>query len=209
MDTCGVEKLILVTGNMKYLKTYQLFESVTSEKLYHGNRKGDFPPEKKRFAGAIFLTNNLEFAKNFASLDEKDDFPDASVFEVKLKSNIKLCNPMDIETMKELDLVAVIQKMIDSNYTDEVNGTKFIKVSNGMKGYNPDTDQEFDITDQEQSVYHYLWRVKNGAWRVVECEPIINQIKSKGYDGFYVVERGSKNVAIFDESSIENFNKVI
>ena len=75
--------------------------------------------------------------------------------------------------------------------------------------YNPDTDEEFDITEKEQSVYHYLWRVKNGAWRVVECEPIINQIKSKGYDGFYVVERGSKNVAIFDESSIEKFDKIL
>jgi hypothetical protein len=192
---------------MKHLKTYQLFESVTSEKLYHGNRKGDFPPKRKRFAGAIFLTNNLDFAKNFAGFDEKETFPNGEVFEIKLKSNIKLCNPMDIETMKELDLVTVIQKMIDSNYIDETNGTKFIKIGKGFKGYNPDTDEEFDISDQEQSVYHYLWRVKNGAWRVVECEPIISQIKTKGYDGFYVIERGSKNVAIFDESSIENFNK--
>ena len=194
---------------MKFLKTYKLFESITEEKLYHGNRKGNFPPKRKRFAGSIFLTNNLDFAKSFASLDEKDEFPDSAVFEVKLKSNTKLCNPMDIETMKELDLITVIQKMIDSNYIDEVNGTKFIKVGGGFKGYNPDTDEEFDIIEKEQSVYHYLWRVKNGAWRVVECEPIISQIKSKGYDGFYVVERGSKNVAIFDEFSIENFNKVI
>ncbi len=194
---------------MKHLKTYKIFESILSEKLYHGNRKGDFPPQIKRFAGAIFLTSNIDFAKNFASLDEKDDFPDASVFEVKLKSDIKLCNPMDSEVMKELNLVAVIQKMIDSNYIDSVNGTKFVKVSNGMRGYNPDKDEEFDITNQEESVYHYLWRVKNGAWRVVECEPIINQIKSKKYDGFYVIERGSKNVAIFDESSIDKFNKII
>ena len=100
---------------MTHLKTYKIFESILSEKLYHGNRKGDFPPQIKRFAGAIFLTSNIDFAKNFASLDEKDDFPDASVFEVKLKSDIKLCNPMDSEVMKELNLVAVIQKMIDSN----------------------------------------------------------------------------------------------
>ena len=37
----------------------------------------------------------------------------------------------------------------------------------------------------------------------------VNQIKSKGYDGFMVAERGSKNVAIFDESSIEKFNKIL
>lgn len=208
MDTSGVVKLILDTGNMRYLKEYQLFESI-EEKLYHGNRKGDFPPEKKRFAGAIFLTSSLDFAKSFAGLDEKDNFPNASVFEVKLKSNIKLCNPMDKETMKELDLVSIIQKLIDEKYVDDTNGTKFTKISNGMKGYNPELDDEFELIEEEQSVYHYLWRVKNGAWRVVECEPIINQIKSKGYNGFFVVERGSKNVAIFDESSIQKFNKIL
>ena len=59
---------------MKHLQSYKLFESIISEKLYHGNRKGDFPPEKRRFAGSIFLTNNLEFAKNFAGLDEREEF---------------------------------------------------------------------------------------------------------------------------------------
>ena len=49
---------------MKHLKTYKIFESILSEKLYHGNRKGDFPPQIKRFAGAIFLTTNIDFAKN-------------------------------------------------------------------------------------------------------------------------------------------------
>lgn len=194
---------------MKYLKTYKLFESVTGEKLYHGNRKGDFPPEKKRFAGAIFLTSNLDFAKNFAGFDEKEEFPNGSVFEVKLKSDIKLCNPMNRQTMIELDLTSVIQSMIDENYVDKVNGTKFIKIGKGFKGYKPETDEDFDINSQDESLYHYLWRVKNGAWRVVECEPIIKQIKTKGYDGFFVIERGSKNVAIFDEKSIEKFEKIL
>ena len=71
---------------MKHIK---LFESI-SEKLYHGNRKGDFPPEKKRFAGAIFLTSNLEFAKDFAGFNEKDEFPNGAVWEVELKEKVNL-----------------------------------------------------------------------------------------------------------------------
>jgi hypothetical protein len=55
---------------MKHLKTYQIFESITSENLYHGNRKGNFPPKRKRFAGSIFLTSSLNFANNFAGFDE-------------------------------------------------------------------------------------------------------------------------------------------
>ena len=78
---------------MKHIK---LFESI-SEKLYHGNRKGDFPPEKKRF-GAIFLTANLNFAKNFAGYDERDIFPNGAVFEVELKPGIRIIDMMDIKS---------------------------------------------------------------------------------------------------------------
>lgn len=189
---------------MRYLK---LFESFT-KKLYHGNRKGDFPPEKKRFAGSIFLTSNLEFAKDFAGYDERGTFPDGAVWEVTLKPGLKLCNPMDREVMEKLNLLDTIQKMIDEKYIDPVNGTKFNEVSSGFKGYDYVTDKEFDIKDKSESVYFYLWRIKNGAWRVIECDPIIKSIKDSGYDGFSVVERGSENVAIFDESSIERFKKI-
>jgi hypothetical protein len=112
---------------MKHLKPYKLFESI-SEKLYHGNRKGDFPPEKKRFAGAIFLTSNLEFAKDFAGFNEKDEFPNGAVWEVTLKDNLKLCNPMEKETMKNLNLKSTLQSMINDKYVDQTNGTKFIEV---------------------------------------------------------------------------------
>jgi hypothetical protein len=190
---------------MMYLKLFESF----NEKFYHGNRKGDFPPKIKRFAGAIFMTNNLEFAKNFAGFDEPETFTEGAVFEIVLKPNIKLCNPMDKKTMIELELSSVIQKMIDDNYVDKTNGTKFTKISKGFKGYNIKKDEDFDISSEDESVYHYLWRVKNGAWRIIECEPIINQIKSKGYDGFFVIERGSKNVAIFDEKLIDNFKRIL
>lgn len=193
---------------MKHLQTFKIFESI-SEKLYHGNRKGDFPPKRKRFAGAIFLTGNLEFAKNFAGFDEREQFPNGAVWEVKLKPSIKICDPTNPEIIKRLDIKSVLQKMIDEKYIDEVNGTKFNQVGKGFKGYDFETDKEFDIEDSSQSVYFYLWRIKNGAWRIIECEPIISTIKSKKYDGFEVTEKGTKNVAIFEETSIEKFEKIL
>jgi hypothetical protein len=193
---------------MKYLKSYIIFESNNNTELYHGNRKGDFPPKRKRFAGAIFLTSNVEFAKDFAGFDDRNQFPNGAVWKVNLKSNIKICDPTNKEVIKELDIKSIIQKMIDDKYVDEVNGTKFNPVGKGFKGYDFDKDEEFDLEDSSQSVYFYLWRIKNGAWRIIECEPIINAIKSGNYDGFEVTERGAKNVAIFDESSIQNFEKV-
>ena len=120
------------------MKHIRIFESA-SEKLYHGNRKGDFPPSKKRFADAIFLTSSLDFAKDFAGFNDGDEFPDGAVWEVELKEPLNLCNPMETETMIELNLKEVIQKMIDDKYVDEASGTKFNEVGgSGFKGYDPE-----------------------------------------------------------------------
>ena len=194
---------------MIHLKPFKLFKSI-SDKLYHGNRKGDFPPEKRRFAGSIFLTSSLEFAKNFAGFDEREEFPNGSVWQVNLNSNLKICNPMIPKMMKELNLKSILQKMIDDEFEDPTNGKKF-KSNRGKdyKGYDYETDKEFDLEDTTESVYNYLWLIKNGSWQIIECEPIISEIKSRGYDGFEVVEMGIRNVAIFDEKSILNYKKIL
>jgi len=195
---------------MKHLKTYQIFESITSENLYHGNRKGNFPPKRKRFAGSIFLTSNLDFAKNFAGFDEREEFPEGAVWQIKLKPNLKICDPIQVKTMKELNLKSILQKMIDSEYEDPTNGKKFKSDrGKGFKGFDYDTEKEFDLEDTSHCVYNYLWLIKNGNWEIIECDPIIKAIKDKGYNGFEVTEKGVKNIAIFDEFSIENFDKVI
>lgn len=194
---------------MIHLKPFKLFESI-SEKLYHGNRKGDFPPEKRRFAGSIFLTSSLEFAKNFAGVDEREEFSNGSVWQVNLNSNLKICNPMIPKMMKELNLKSILQKMIDDEFEDPTNGKKFkSNRGKGFKGYDYETDKEFDLKDTSESVFNYLWLIKNGSWQIIECEPIISEIKSRKYDGFEVVEKGIKNVAIFDEKSILNFKKIL
>lgn len=185
---------------MRYLKKYKIFEAV--EKLYHGNRKGDFPPEKKRFANAIFLTTNLDFARQFRG--NTSEFPNGGIWQVELKENLNLCNPMDPKTMLRLDILSTLEKMINDKYKDPVNNIEFKPVSKGFLGYDPDKDSEFEISSQSESAYHYLWRIKHGSWRIIETAPIIESIKNK-YDGFYVFERGVKNVAIFDEKMIKSF----
>jgi hypothetical protein len=190
------------------MKHIALFESFIGEKLYHGNRKGDFPPEKKRFDGCIFLTSNIEFARDFSGADDRKEFPDGAVWEVSLKPDVNLCDPTDPRIAKELNLKNIIGKMLADGYEDEVNGIKFKSVGSGMRGYDYDNDKEFDTEDASDSVYHYLWRIKNGAWRIIECAPILSAIRNKRYGGFYVNERGSKNVAIFDETSIGDFKKI-
>ena len=190
---------------MKYIK---LFESMMWERLYHGNRKGDFPPKRKRF-GAIFLTANLNFAKNFAGYDERAIFPNGAVFEVELEPGIRIIDMMDIKSWEEIGLEQILLDMIESRYIDPANGSKFLPViGSGLLGYDPKTQNEFEIQNENDSIYRYLWRIKHGAWKIIECAPISNKIEDLGYDGYYVVEGSSKNVAIFKEDSIMNFKKL-
>lgn len=190
----GIKKIIL-ENESNMVSNVDIF--------YHGNRKGDFPPKLRRFAGSIFLTSNINFAKQFADVDE---FPEGKIFEVILKEGIKLCDPSKPEIMKDINLKNILQNMINNNYIDSSNGTKFMEIDgSGFKGYDYDSDIEFDIKNKSQSVYWYLWRIKNGAWRIIECEPIINEIKKHNYDGFSVTELGNKNVAIFNENNIHSW----
>jgi hypothetical protein len=193
---------------MKHVISYNLFES-ESKKLYHGNRKGNFPPRRKRFAGSIFLTDSLEFAKNFAGFDERSEFPNGAVWQVELLPGLKICDVTDSDEWKKLDLKSIIQKMIDSGYVDPANGKKFGPRGKGFKGFDPEKEIEFDLEDSKDSVYNYLWLIKNGVWQIIECEPVVDSIKRAGYDGFEVVEKGVKNLAIFDEGSIKGFSKIL
>lgn len=190
------------------MKHIALFESFIGDKLYHGNRKGDFPPEKKRFGECIFLTSNIEFARDFSGADDRSEFPNGAVWEVELNPAVDLCDPTDSKIAKELGLKKIIEKMIADGYEDEVSGIKFKPVSSGMMGYDYDADKESPIENSSDSVHHYLWRIKHGAWRIIECAPILAAIRNNGYDGFCVTERGSKNAAIFDEASIKNYKKI-
>ena len=184
-------------------------EDIGSGKLYHGNRKGDFPPapDLRRFAGAIFLTYSLNFAKSFAGCDEPEKFPNRGIWEVKLKPGLKIFDPSDDDMVRDLDLKSIIQKLIDSKYVDPVTEATFKEVNEraGLPGYDSDTNTKFKIQDKSQSVYYYLWRVKNKGWAVIECAPIIEAIKSKSYDGFESIEMEAENVAVFDENSIQGY----
>ena len=50
---------------------------------------------------------------------------------------------------------------------------------------------------------------EKGYLPIVDLEEKDADLKSRKYDGFEVVEKGIKNVAIFDEKSILNFKKIL
>jgi hypothetical protein len=117
---------------------------------------------------------------------------------------------MDAKSWEEIGIEKILSDMIERRYVDPANGTKFLPVSGqGLLGYDPKTQNEFEIQNEKDSVYRYLWRIKHGAWAIIECAPISNKIEGLGYDGYYVVEGSSKNVAIFSEDSIMNFKKLV
>jgi hypothetical protein len=53
----------------------------------------------------------------------------------------------------------------------------------------------------EDAVNHYIHRLRNGAWRIIET-PAIVKFLSKKYDSIKIVERGRENIAVFNQDQI-------
>jgi hypothetical protein len=93
-------------------------------------------------------------------------------------------------------LIPVLRDLIEKRYEDKHTGAKFYSrfiVLNGESIENPNT---------EQSIGYLLWRLENGAWRIIESQPVIDAIRSMGYDSIVTIEKGQENIAVFDPSLI-------
>ncbi len=105
-------------------------------------------------------------------------------------------DPEDINSLNALK--PIIRDLIEKKYKDTVTNASFIIPSgpiyiDGNEITNPSLDD---------AVNWYLWRIKNGAWRILEGENILNFIRQAGYDAVLTKERGSQNIAVFDPDKV-------
>jgi hypothetical protein len=180
------------TQYYKYLETV-FPESKVKNIVYHGTASKDkiqnFDLKKSNYANAIFFTDNLDFAKSFAY----DEVRDGSVQEQLLNVN----NSFDYtnKAHKE-ELRDIIRKLVKEGYQSPT-GIKFRNdlpsINIGQKVIKNPTTEDF--------VDHYMWRLDNGSWRIIETDKIIDHIAKK-YDSINVTERGGKNIAVFNPNQV-------
>lgn len=174
---------------MRYLKLFENFNKV----YYHGSAKkfDTFDKGISNYSGTIYFTESKPFAMQFASDRGTDK---TYLYTVELYNK----KPFDPFNKLERDkLIPVLKDLIEKRYEDKQTGAKFYSkyiVLNGESIQDPDTDQ---------SVQYLLWRIENGSWRIIESQPVIDSIRSMGYDSIITIEKGQENVAVFDPSLIK------
>jgi hypothetical protein len=153
----------------------------TPKIFYHGTARdiGTFKPKR---SGAIFLTDDPEFASGFASLS-KDWMKkrDLKGGENIMPLYIRAENPFDYENPKNIETVIshLVKKYPSSFY--ESPGSK--EVSYKEK-----------LTDD----------LARGRWTSIEDPSIQEAIKETGFDSFYVEEAGRKNLAVYKENQVKS-----
>lgn len=169
-------------------------ETEVKDIVYHGTASKekieDFNFGKSNFANAIFFTKNYSFAKSFAY----DDVRDGQVQEQVL--NIR--NPFDFQKKEHIqELRPIIRELVLEGYKSENTGISF---RNNLSSINIG-EKEITNPATDDFVDHYMWRLENGSWRIIETDKIIDFI-SKKYDSILVNEKGTQNIAVFSQNQI-------
>ncbi len=176
----------------EYLET--IFpESKMKQVVYHGTaskgkiEKFDFT--KSNFAKAVFFTDDLNFAKHFAFDEVRDGSVQAQILDIR--NSFDYSNPEHIEELR-----GIIKGLVEEGYVSST-GVSFKNdlptVYNGEKVVeNPSVDDILEF---------YMWRLRNGSWRILETDRIVDYI-SKNHDSIKIVEKGATNIAVFSENQI-------
>jgi hypothetical protein len=81
----------------------------------------------------------------------------------------------------------------------------FVRAENPFDYANPDHIKKLLSTATGKDIYEEEIRyIKAGAWSMIEKPQVQAAIKAGGFDGFYVLEGGRKNLAVYDPNQIKS-----
>jgi hypothetical protein len=175
--------------------TYTIFpDSKIKNIFYHGtaskSKIENFDSKRSNFAKAVFFTKDRKFAESFAFDDSRNGAVQEQVLDIK--------NPFDFSNKEHIqELKPIIEELVKEGYKSENTGIVF---RNDLPQINIG-EREIQNPSLEDFVNHYMWRIENGSWRIIETDRIIDFI-SKKYDSILINEKGTTNIAIFNADQI-------
>ncbi len=179
-----------------------LFEEVNlPDIVYHGSGKDfdKFDDKMSNFRGLIYFTLDKNFAKEFAKGRKTGK---SIIYHCKL--HVKKDKVFDYANTESLnELKPIIKELIKDKYKDPITNASFI-IPNWKLSFD---GKEIENPTIDDAVDWYLWRIKNGSWRILEGEKILNFIKEKEYEALLTVEGGTKNIAVFNPEKIQILEK--
>lgn len=191
--------------------------------MYHGTAR-DITAFKPKQAGAIFLTDDPEFAGIFAgdSLEWMAKHADQFLTENQLKKGKALAvTAVRKDYGTKIDGKYIIDNIKANVYKDTApEGQEYLR--NAYKGMLPSgpnivpvyvrAEKPFDYANPDhvraieaESTYGLpVNEIITGKWETIEKPRIQELIKAAGFDGFYVSEAGRKNLAVYEPTQIKS-----
>lgn len=169
-------------------------DSKVKDIVYHGTASKEkiekFDFAKSNYAKAVFFTRNYEFAKAFAFDDNRNGSVQEQLLRIK--------KPFDFSNTQHIqELRPIIEELIKVGYTSKNTGIRF---HNNLPTINIG-EREIQNPTIDDFVQHYMWRLENGSWRIIESDRVMDYI-SKKFDSIIIKERGVENIAVFSNDQI-------
>lgn len=207
-------------GNSKIVN-----EDGSPKQMYHGTAR-DITAFRAKQAGAIFVTDRPEFAENFASASEQylaGDYKD-----ILTEAEIKAAQKETVAAIKA-DLGSTnawAKEMIASVNAGSPKGEALDMFNAALLNQMPSkanimplyvkAENPFDYSnpDHASRVAEYVSKIdkgganeagiSSGQWGIIESGSVQKAIRALGHDGFYVVEGGVKNLAVYEPTQLKS-----
>jgi hypothetical protein len=186
----------------------------TPKVYYHGTAQ-DISEFKPKQAGAIFLTDDPDFAESFADssaewMSKHSDQLLSPEHETELRTmlaKIKKNNPKDYSD--KIDQAAK-EFVLDKLNSGENVMPLYVRAENPFDYENPEHIKL--ILKKVSSPTRYIQKaelfardlINIGNWDVIESKAIQDAIKDAGFDSFYVKEGGRKNLAVYSPNQVKS-----
>jgi len=213
----------------------------TPKVMYHGTARDIIQFQPKQ-AGAIFVTDDPNFAESFGGTSEAfmadelfnngtqeqqknwllkavenslrvvDQDLKEGVIDKRLhkstKDELKKIKRIIPETTLKTDIKNVpfyleteLRKILDDALPSKANIMPvYVRAENPFNYANPDHIQEIsaDLYPEE------IEQIRFGRWTLIEADHVQKAIRDAGFDGFYVLEGGRKNLAVYNPNQIKS-----
>jgi hypothetical protein len=173
----------------------------TPKQMYHATAR-DITIFKPKQADAIFLTDSPDFSQTFAETSE-----DYMVAEAK-------ANMPDTELESLREQAEKISKKEGTSYADVLyelirdtlpSGQNIMPVYVSAKNvFDFENPAHLYMFEEAGISAHDIERIKIGSWHTIEQKYVQDVIKKAGFDGFYVLEGGKKNLGVYTSNQIKS-----
>jgi len=199
----------------------------TPKIMYHGTAR-DITEFRPKQAGAIFVTESPRFAESFTEMSE--DYMVKELFnsltpEERNQLIMKAANQAVKDgniTKKQLGEIKREFSGMDVTY-GFIPASIEIEVSDLLRDRLPSRSNIVPLYVRAERPFDYanpahldeiarndavsegaLFHVSRGAWSAIEDPDVQEAIREAGFDGFYVLEAGQKNLAVYNPNQLKS-----